>query len=263
MTIPSLLEAEKGLAARLDGAAAIFLGLDFDGTLTPLCPRPEAVTLDRPMREVLERLSTSSKITLMIVSGRGLEDVAGRVALPSLIYAGNHGMEIRGRGLTFLEPRAAATVPLLRELTAKLHDAFSHVPGALVEFKGLTASVHYRNVPDEFQEAMERKLKEAVSAHAEHLRLTSGHRVWEIRPNVDWHKGEALKWALGRSSVHPSGLVFYLGDDRTDEDAFDCLPQAVTVRIGPPDVSTHARYRLADPCQVFQFLTWLGERLGV
>ena len=59
-----------------------------------------------------------------------------------------------------------------------------------------------------------------------------------------------------------SRLVFYLGDDRTDEDAFASLPDGVTVKIGSPDDPTLARYRLPDPDSVHAFLEWLADRLA-
>jgi trehalose 6-phosphate phosphatase len=48
--------------------------------------------------------------------------------------------------------------------------------------------------------------------------------------------------------------TLYVGDDETDEDAFRALPSAVTARVGDRDVETAARYRLADPAEVYRLL---------
>ncbi len=110
MTTLNLTESLPEIASRIDRAESILLGLDFDGTLTPIRPRPEEVVLPEPVRAVLARLAGLPRVTLMIVSGRSLGDVASRVGLPQLIYAGNHGLEIRGPGLVFVEPTAALLV---------------------------------------------------------------------------------------------------------------------------------------------------------
>ena len=60
-----------------------------------------------------------------------------------------------------------------------------------------------------------------AAAHAE-LRVTRGRKVLEVRPQVDWHKGTALAHLLGMLGLADPASVFciYIGDDRTDEDAF-------------------------------------------
>jgi trehalose-phosphatase len=255
------------IAARIDRAGRIVLGLDFDGTLTPIRPRPDDAVLSDTVRDLVRRLALVPRVTVVIVSGRNLAEVSARVGLPGLIYAGNHGMEIRGPGLSFIEPTADALIGPLEEHTRKLKERLAAVPGALVEPKGLTTSVHDRNVPDEHRDALAAAVREVVAADAGRFVLTSGHRVWEVRPAVSWHKGQALLWILDHldnddDNATADRLVFHLGDDRTDEDAFASLPDGVTVKIGPPDAPTRARYRLDDPAAVEHFLTWLLDHMN-
>jgi len=262
MTPRDLREELPEIAAKLDAGGPVLLGLDFDGTLAPLCPHPDAVELAEAVRATVARLAAAARVTVMIVSGRGLADVAAKVALAELIYAGNHGMEIEGPGLSFLEPTAQGLAVPLESVTEALRQRLADLPGALVEPKRLTTCVHYRNVPAEHHEAVARIMRETAASHEEHFLLTSGHQVWELRPRVSWHKGEALRWAIDRLGGDAPPLVFFLGDDRTDEDAFATLPDsAVTVRIGPPATPTLARHRLPDPDAVHTFLEWLAERL--
>src|SRR5207244_4352464 len=72
--------------------------LDYDGTLTPIVPSPQAAVLAPSVRTTLERLATSDRARLAILSGRALADVRARVALDDVIYGGCHGLEIRGGG---------------------------------------------------------------------------------------------------------------------------------------------------------------------
>jgi trehalose-phosphatase len=197
----------------------------------------------------------------MIVSGRSLVDVSRRVGLPELIYAGNHGLEIQGPGLVFLEPTAAARAERLGKLTAPLEALLQDVPGALVEPKGLTTSVHDRNVPSEFQDRVAQVVRDIVARDPDHFILTTGRRVWEIRPRVSWHKGQAVHWVLQHLGNSSEGLVFYIGDDRTDEDVFASLPDGVTVKVGNAP-TTHARYKIPDPTAVEKFLNWLLEQVS-
>ena len=136
------------------------------------------------------------------------------------------------------------------------------MPGALVEPKGLTTSVHYRNVSPEHRDDLARIVHEAVATDAARFVLTAGHCVWEIRPRVRWHKGQASTGSSAISEIRRGRLVFYLGDDRTDEDAFASLPDGVTVKVGSPGAPTRARYRLPDPDSVQAFLVWLVGRLA-
>ncbi|MGE3819712.1 MAG: trehalose-phosphatase [Isosphaeraceae bacterium] len=260
MTTPNLLERLPEVGRWIDGAGSLLLGLDFDGTLAPIRPLPDQVALPADVRETLARLSGRDRLALMIVSGRNLDDVAARVGLPDLIYAGNHGMEIRGPGLEFLEPTAAALIEPLRERSDRLEERLATIPGALVERKGLTTSVHYRNVAPDRWEELAGIVKEVAANDAERFVVTTGHRVWEIRPIVHWHKGEAILWTLQHLDDPNHRLVCHVGDDRTDEDAFASLPDGLTVKVGPADVPTAARYRLADPPEVARFLAWLADR---
>lgn len=254
-----LMESLSEIGRRLDHAAEIFLGLDFDGTLTPIRPRPDDVVLDAHVRETLRGLSRVPGVTVMIVSGRGLADVAMRVGLPELIYAGNHGLEIRGPGNEFVEPSASALAAPLRGLTLRLEALLSDVPGALVESKGLTTSVHDRNVPENRRQDIERIVREAVPGDSGPFIVRPGHRVWEVRPRLDWNKGHAVGWILERLAGPSHRVEFYFGDDRTDEDAFAALPAGVTVKVGPSE-STRAQYRTGGPEDVGRFLDWLLAR---
>ncbi len=261
MTTGSLMDCLPEIARRIDRAQSLVLALDFDGTLTPFRQRPDQVTLSESVRAILARLANLPRVTVMIVSGRSLADVASRVGLPELIYAGNHGLEIQGLGLTFLEPTAAALIESLAQLTPPLESSLADVPGALVEPKGLTTSVHYRSVAHDRRDEVARVVEQVVARVSDHFVLSSGHLVLEIRPRVSWHKGKALQWVVQHLDQSSNRLVFYLGDDRTDEDAFASLPDGVTVKVASEQTRTLARYQLADPDAVERFLTWLAEKL--
>ena len=263
MTKPNLLDALPAVADRIQTAGDIFIGLDFDGTLAPIRSQPHEVELTNSIRDILRRLNRSPATTVMIVSGRGLIDVSQRVGLPELIYAGNHGLEIQGPGFAFTEPRAAALVAPLRQHAARLRDRLQCIPGALVEDKGLSLSVHDRNVVPELRADVERITREIAADDEERFAIMSGHRVWELRPRILWNKGRAMQWVLERLDRDrpASRLAFYIGDDRTDEDGFAAIPDGVTARVGPAE-ATAASYALADHAAVEMFLNQLAGLLA-
>ncbi len=101
-----VLENWEEVRARVENACGLLLFLDFDGTLAPIVAEPMLAVLPGATRQVLNDLAAHNTIAIAIISGRAVGDVKGRVGLPNLIYAGNHGLEIEGRGLAFEHPEA-------------------------------------------------------------------------------------------------------------------------------------------------------------
>lgn len=254
MTQP-LFKNLSEISRRLNTAPHILLFLDFDGTLAPIVEQPEMAHLPPETKELLVRLSQESKMTVAIISGRAFADIRARVGIPSLIYAGNHGLEICGPGFHFIHSKAAAHQETLRQLSEHLAARLRHLAGVEVEPKGLTTSIHYRRAAPAVVPQVVEIVKEAVSNQYRLFRLTTGKMVYEIRPRVDWHKGAAARWIRDRLGDHQP-LAIYLGDDETDENAFVELQQELTVKVGPA-MLTLAHYHLADTDEVRQFLQWL------
>jgi len=86
------------------------------------------------------------------VSGRGLDDLRLRAGLHRVAYAGNHGLEIWGRGLSWALPEAERARPAIEAYGRRLGCRLGAIPGAWVEAKGLTLTVHYRRTPGAFVE---------------------------------------------------------------------------------------------------------------
>lgn len=236
------------------------LFLDFDGTLSPIVEDPADAALLDGVGALVARLAT--RLPVAIVSGRGAEDVRGRVAVDAVHVAGSHGFEIIGPdGARHDHPDAAAAIPALTDVAARLQDEIGDVPGVIIEPKRFGLTVHDRMVADRDLDAVRAATEAAAAAHPE-LRITHGKRVTELRPAVDWDKGRAVEWLLARvGTEHP--VAIYIGDDRTDEDAFAVLDDdALTVMVASADDTTRrtgARFRVEDPGQVRTLLERLAE----
>jgi trehalose 6-phosphate phosphatase len=246
------------IESRVAEATSLVFYVDFDGTLAPIVNDPGLASLSPETRAVLEKFSSREDVLIAVVSGRSLADVKARVGLQSLVYSGDHGLQIEGHSLRFEHPEAARCRDALAELNQQLIGLPLLLPGVQVESKSLTTAVHYRRAPEGTREQIETILRSLVPADHPLFVLTEGKMIVEIRPRVDWNKGTAVRWIQDRLQAD-GALPFIIGDDRTDEDAFDAIDDAVTIRVGPEE-STVAQYCLPDQEAVGEMLHWL---LGV
>ena len=119
--IPPVLDTLPEVKARVHQAGSVLLFLDFDGTLAPIVQEPMLAVLPAATRQVLDELVTNATITIAIVSGRSLGDLKGRVGMPGLVYAGNHGLEIEGQGLWFEHAQAVVlSARAVRRITERI-----------------------------------------------------------------------------------------------------------------------------------------------
>jgi trehalose 6-phosphate phosphatase len=236
-------------------ARHIALFLDFDGTLTPLTPDPAEAVLDPAVGATLKALAGCRGVDIAIISGRALDDLQECVGIDGIVYAGNHGLEISGREIEFVEPLALARRHLLLRISEELARRLSSIPSAAIEFKELSLSVHYRRVrPDRLAE-IESVVHEIVADSESLFKLNPGNMIWDIVPRVGWDKGSAAVW-IRQHLNGGSGPVIYIGDDRTDEDAFRRFRGEVSIHVGSAN-GTAARFFVADPAGVHEFLEWL------
>jgi trehalose 6-phosphate phosphatase len=241
----------------------IILLLDYDGTLTPIVSTPDEAILHEDMRSVLNLLTDDPRFTVAIISGRSMSDVKSKVGLDGICYAGNHGMEIQKGDGVYIHPDARDNMNLIKTICDELRLLLNRIEGVIVEDKGLTASVHYRMTPPEDIDKVKRIVSKRVEPHVEcsQVRLTHGKMVLEIRPNIDWDKGKAVEWVLASIASDLPARYFpvYIGDDRTDEDAFRVLRgRGLTVLVSSEKMETDAEYVVNNVKEVKEFLKWLG-----
>lgn len=257
--LPSALERRDEIGRRLFGRAgrrpAVFL--DYDGTLAPIVARPELATLSHETRDVVRRLA--ERVPVAILSGRGREDVAGRVGLDSIAYAGSHGYDIAGPGFRH---EVGDGIPERIESAAQaLRRELAGLEGVLIEPKRFAISVHFRLAREEDLPRIEPVVDRVAAAHPG-LRKAHGKKLFELRPDLDWDKGKALLWLLDAMGLDAETAVpLYAGDDVTDEDAFRVLEdKGIGILVAEEPRPTAASYGLRDPGEVTRFLAWLAGR---
>lgn len=263
--LPNALQSEAELAARLSGKLpAVFL--DYDGTLTPIVDRPEDALISERMRQAVRRLA--AQFPVGVVSGRDRRVVQGLMGVDDLIVAGSHGFDIwsptggaieRQEGVEFKD--------LLEEVLQRLTEELGSIKGALIEPKSNSVAAHYRLVSEAERPRVAEVVQQILDTQAGRLKVTPGKMVYEIQPNIDWNKGKAVLHVLRSLGLDRNDVVpVYLGDDVTDEDAFEALQgRGIGVFVGradDPEVAgrtTYADYALESIEEVEKFLDALGR----
>jgi trehalose 6-phosphate phosphatase len=263
--LPNALADGDRLARLLAGRRpAVFL--DYDGTLTPIVDRPEDALIADSMRAAVRALAT--RCSVCVVSGRDRRVVQDLMGVDDLVVAGSHGFDIWSPGRGAVERREGAGFEeLLAQVTARLHEEVDSVAGALVEPKRSSVALHYRLVAEPERARIAAVVEALLEEHPDELKVTPGKMVYEIQPKLDWDKGKAVLYLLEALDLDGANVVpIYLGDDITDEHAFEALrSRGVGIFVGDaadPEVGgrpTAADYVLASTDEVERFLDRLAR----
>jgi trehalose 6-phosphate phosphatase len=234
--------------------------LDFDGTLTPIMPRPTQARLSRSVRETLRKLVR--RVPVVVISGRGPKDVRRRIGLKEVCYVGHHGLSCLEAGrdvawLTTPPPR-----PLVRRWLQALRLAADGIEGAFIEDKGVTVALHDRLVKPKQRSRLRRRARRFLAPWIARgsVSLLRGHRVVEARSSRAGDKGTAVSMLLRRPWARHRVPV-YFGDDRTDFDAFAVIHgRGLAVRIGGRRGAAGEDAWIAHPKKLHSLLDWLAAR---
>jgi len=257
----NLMESWDGISKACAGKN-IILFLDYDGTLAPIAENPWKAVLPEENKELIERLVNIPLFQVVIISGRALADLKMMAGIEGVIYIGNHGWEIEGSSMHFESFISIKVSSIMQKLKYELITAMSDIQGAFVEDKGMTLSVHYRQVGRE-REFLVRRIFERICVpyrRQNMVRIHTGKKVLELRPPVEWDKGKAVLWLLRKQEIlkgKGNVLPVYIGDDASDEEAFKALKdKGVTVFVGSVK-SSSARYYLRGQEDVTEFLKYM------
>ncbi|EAZ06967.1 hypothetical protein OsI_29208 [Oryza sativa Indica Group] len=267
---PSALSKFEQIVAASKGKKIVMF-LDYDGTLSPIVDDPDSAFMSDTMRRAVR--SVAKHFPTAIVSGRCRDKVFEFVKLAELYYAGSHGMDIKGpakasrhnkakaKGVLF-QP-ASEFLPMIEQVHDSLIERTKCIPGAKVENNKFCVSVHFRCVDEKSWSTLADIVKAELKDYPK-LKLTQGRMVFEIRPTIKWDKGKALEFLLESLGFADctNVLPVYIGDDRTDEDAFKVLRkrgQGIGILVSKYPKDTNASYSLQEPAEVMEFLLRLVE----
>ncbi len=226
------------------------LFLDFDGTLVEIAARPEHVRIDSLLPATLADLHDALGGAVAIISGRPLVELDVLIAPAMLAAAGLHGLERRLADGRLVRAESASTE--LDKARQSLTALVANKPGLMLEDKGLTLALHYRQAP-QWRARCRRAVDQALAGGSGDLHVLEGKMVFEIKPaNVD--KGKAIEAFLAEPPFR-ARLPVFIGDDVTDEDGFAVVERrgGITIRIGN-GAPTRARWHIDS---VRDLVDWL------
>ncbi|KAF3642002.1 putative trehalose-phosphate phosphatase G [Capsicum annuum] len=285
------LDYDGTLSPIVDDPDRAFISADvssyFDSSLFQERNLPEDVHTEKKLQILQMRSAVrdvANHFPTAIISGRSRDKVYQLVGLAELYYAGSHGMDImvpirnelctngsfikctdqQGKEVNLFQP-AREFLPMIDEVYRILVNKTKEVEGAIVENHKFCASVHYRNVDENCWPALAQCVHDVLKGYPR-LRQTHGRKVLEIRPIIDWDKGKAVEFlleSLGFRNSHDV-LPIYIGDDRTDEDAFMVLRgryQGYGILVSAVPKESNAIFSLRDTSEVQEFLGSLAETM--
>ncbi|XP_027365018.1 probable trehalose-phosphate phosphatase J isoform X1 [Abrus precatorius] len=268
---PSALDMFEQITDASKGKQIVMF-LDYDGTLSPIVDDPDRAFMSDSMRKTVRKLARY--FPTAIVTGRCRDKVYNFVRLAELYYAGSHGMDIKGptrdskynkdnkREEVLFQP-ASEFLPMMDEVYHLLVEKVQSIPGATVENNKFCVSVHFRCVDEKKWSELAQQVRSVLKEYPK-LRLSQGRKVLEIRPSIKWDKGKAVEFLLESLGFANCNNVFpvYIGDDKTDEDAFKKLRdrgQGFGILVSKFPKDTTASYSLQEPNEVMEFLQRLVE----
>lgn len=229
--------------------------LDYDGTLRDFERRPQDAVPDKEILRLLIKLSGDPHNEVLIISGRDKETLYKWFKHFNTGLIAEHGVWVKEKDKEWelLEPLANYWKDEIRPILERYTD---RTPGSLIEEKEYSLAWHYRKSETglAFDRAME--LKEELLHFTSNLGLgvLEGNKVIEIK-NAGINKGHAvLKWI----SREKYDFIMAAGDDRTDEDMFQVLPEdAYSIKVGlPPSI---ARFNIDSVKDFRSLLTEMVE----
>ncbi len=245
----------KYFCKKVEKAKRIEVFLDYDGTITPIRKTPHLAVISKRNFNLINALSTSSKVSVSIVTGRAMEDIQKLIPIKKGTFIANHGLHIIHNGKTWIHPIAKLTERRLKILSKTLMKLVRPFQRAQLENKKYTLSIHYRQVPLKKTTDLINLVKIASIIFDPSLIITDGKKIIEIRPPIKWGKGDAVLKILSDNKTPSLAICF--GDDTTDEDVFKKLKhKAITVKVGE-EKSTYAKYYTRNVNEVIRILKYI------
>ncbi|KKB80216.1 hypothetical protein VW35_07305 [Devosia soli] len=227
---------------------------DFDGTLVDIAETPDAVEIPSDLTEQIDRATREFEHAFAVITGREIADVDRFLSPLQLPIAGAHGAQ-RRRADGSMEQLDRELIAGAEEIARAIEPLTMAHPELLIEPKPGAVALHYRQAPD-LASICQQALEEILADHPEYS-LIEGKMVYEARP-IGFDKGAALR-AFMQEEPFLGRTPIFIGDDRTDEDAFRAAQElgGVGIKLGPGD--TAARMRIADVASVHALIRGLGD----
>ena len=231
---------------------------DYDGTLTPFAKHPESAILNKKTAGILKKIASDISNTVVIISGRDRVFIENQFSDINVILLAEHGFFIKYPGGEW-----RSNVDLELDLSWKekifpiLNDYAERCSGSMVEEKTASIAWHFRNAEEVTASLRVNELRDDLTEilhHDPRLLLLEGDKVMEVK-SVLYDKGTAAAGFIGGGKYD---FILAIGDDNTDEDLFQVIPQkGITIKVG--DKPTIARYNLRKQPEIYRVLSLFSK----
>lgn len=234
--------------------------LDYDGTLAPFTPDRDHATPYPEIPELLDRIVATGRTRVVVVTGRRAHDIPSLLGTRAPLEVwGSHGVERLLPNGSYCSSALESPQTVLASVDARLEDEGLR---DLVEIKAGGVAVHWRGLSEpELLEVRSRAYRALRRfALVDNCRLLDFDGGVELRIHSE-NKGHAVRAIC--AEVSELSPVAYLGDDTTDEDAFQALSgRGLTVLVRPEYRETGAEVWLKPPDELRLFLAQWLEACG-
>jgi trehalose 6-phosphate synthase/phosphatase len=218
----------------------------YDGTLKHFSDRPGRAKPDREISDLLKRLVEDPCNETVITSGRKKEILTEWFGHLNINLVAEHGVWIREKGDEWgeIEPLVQEWKDEIRPILQLYAD---RTPGTFIEEKDYSLGWHYRRADPDLVSVRINELKETILNLIVNLNLSilEGNKVLEVK-NSEINKGRAVLNWLSREKWN---FILAFGDDVTDEDLFNVLPEiSYSFKVGLG--VSQAKYNVAGVYEV-------------
>ncbi len=230
------------------------LFLDVDGTLLEIAATPDSVQVEPSLQDLLHRLRTVLGGAVALISGRPIVDIDRLFGPHRWAAAGVHGLERRdfqGRW----HSQNGFDVATVAEARDRLQQLATRLPGTILEDKGMSVALHYRQVPH-LEVEVHGETRAIVRSLGGRIVLLEGRMVVELRLEGA-NKADAIREFLGETPFKGRRPIF-IGDDVTDEKALEEVERIGGLSVAVGD-RVRAMLRVSGPRDVRVFLEELAD----
>ena len=243
---PMSAKEKSELIGQFQKARQRLLLFDYDGTLMPFAKTPETARPDKDLLKLLAALSGNDRNEVVLISGRDKNTLDNWFGILKTAMVAEHGvwMKVKGGDWGMM---AGLSDDWKNEVRAILKLAVDRIDGSLIEEKDYSIAWHYRNADPRISERHIREIVNDllnVTANS-NLKVLEGSKVVEVK-NANLNKGSTAQQWLSRRDWD---FILAIGDDVTDEDMFQALPEkAWSIKVRPG--LSAARFSLDSPDEV-------------
>ena len=259
----NLFDNLSEIKERIESSGGAILLFDFDGVLSAIAPTPDDAFISKEVSALL--LECASRFPVAIITGRTMADIKKKINEKNIFYIATHGLEWEEDGQNHAKEIPKETLEAIGIAKEKIKPLLARYPSMIMEDKASTFTAHYRTLSPELVESFIQEVNSILRPIAEEYKLRLDHstKAFELRPEINWDKGDSALFAEQHlnQKISKKFVPIYLGDSDTDEDAFKALEKnGIGIRVNSKEnehKKSAAKWFMKDQSEITLFLKWI------